>query len=118
MVNDSGARVIGIDMSGAFGSGIRGGLVDGAAALIAKKEAFTPRTGAEDLISSVATMASRLAELSRREGPPPTAVGVAVPGLVDEFDRGRASQPQSQPQGGEARSHPGGAPGAARLPDP
>lgn len=85
MVNDSGARVIGIDMSGAFGSGIRGGLVDGAAALIAKKEAFTPRTGAEDLISSVATMASRLAELSRREGPAPTAVGVAVPGLVDEL---------------------------------
>ena len=81
---DRNSRVIGIDVSGTFGSGIRGALVDGAASLIARKEAITPRTGQDALIGTLVTMASRLAELARRDGPPASALGVAVPGLIDE----------------------------------
>jgi glucokinase len=84
MTTDDEARVIAIDVSGAFGSGIRGALVDGRGALVARKEGFIPRTSEEDLISSLASMAGRLLELSGRDGPPATALGLAVPGIVEE----------------------------------
>ena len=77
-------RVIGLDISGMFGSGMRGALIDSTASLIARKEAFTPRTSADELISSLVAMASRLADQGEREGAPASAVGVAVPGLIDE----------------------------------
>jgi glucokinase len=84
MAIDSRSRVIGIDISGAFGSGIRGGLVDGTAALLARKEAITPRTSQQELIDTVVTMGGRLAELAQRDGAPALALGIAVPGLLDE----------------------------------
>ena len=81
---DSNHRVIGIDIGGTFGRAMRGAVVDGSAALAERKDFFTPRTSQEELIESLVTMASRLAEGARRDGPPVTALGVAVPGLVDE----------------------------------
>ncbi len=47
---DRNRRVIGIDLGGTFGRGIRGALVDGAGTEIARKEAVTPRTSQEELI--------------------------------------------------------------------
>ena len=67
-------RVIGLDISGMFGSGMRGALIDSTASLIARKEAFTPRTSADELISSLVAMASRLADQGEREGAPASAV--------------------------------------------
>ncbi|MGA2284202.1 MAG: ROK family protein [Candidatus Dormibacteria bacterium] len=84
MTMDSHTRVIGIDAGGTFGSGMRGALVDGTASLIARKEAITPRTSQEELIETLVTMGGRLAELARRDGVEASAVGVAVPGLIDE----------------------------------
>ncbi len=84
MPGSSDVRVIGIDISGDFGSGIRGGLVDGTGAIVARKEALTPLTGEADLVEAISTMGGRLAEGARRDGNPPTALGVAVPGLIDE----------------------------------
>ena len=81
---DRSNRVIGIDIGGTFGRGIRGALVDGTGSEITRKEAVTPRTSQEELIETVITMASRLAELAHRDGAPASALGVAVPGLVDE----------------------------------
>ena len=63
---------------------MRGALVDGTASLIARKEAITPRTSQEQLIETLVTMGGRLAELARRDGAEASAVGVAVPGLIDE----------------------------------
>src|ERR1019366_6972339 len=51
-------RVIGLDISGTFGGGMRGALVDGTGSL--------------------------LAEQAQREGAPASAIGVAVPGLINE----------------------------------
>jgi len=76
-------RVIGIDTSGDYGSGIAGALVDASGSVSAKKTALTPRTR-DDLIDSLATMGGRLLEQSRRDGQAASALGVAVPGLVDE----------------------------------
>ncbi|MGP8160977.1 MAG: ROK family protein [Candidatus Dormibacteria bacterium] len=84
MTMDSHIRVIGIDAAGTFGSGMRGALVDGTASLIARKEAITPRTSQGELIETLVTMGGRLAELARRDGAEASAVGVAVPGLIDE----------------------------------
>jgi glucokinase len=81
---DRNSRVIGIDVGGTFGRGIRGALVDGTASRIAGKEAVTPRTSQEDLIEALITMASRLADVAQRDGAPASALGLAVPGLVDE----------------------------------
>jgi glucokinase len=81
---DRNSRVIGIDVGGTFGRGIRGALVDGTASRIAGKEAITPRTSQEDLIEALITMASRLADVAQRDGAPASALGLAVPGLVDE----------------------------------
>jgi glucokinase len=80
---DRNSRVIGIDISGTFGSGIRGAVVDGNASLVARKEAITPRTE-EDLIGALVTMANRLVDLARQDGSPAAALGIAVPGLIDE----------------------------------
>jgi len=84
MNGDPSNRVIGIDISGAFGTGIRGALVDGAATVLATKEVITPRGGADELVATLATMAGRLAESAKRDGKAPAAVGVACPGVVDE----------------------------------
>lgn len=84
MATDPTSRVIGIDISGTFGSGIRGAVVDGAAALTARKSAFTPRTDQEELIGTIVTMAGRLAEQAERDGVPASALGLAIPGLIDE----------------------------------
>ena len=81
---DRNSRVIGIDVGGTFGRGIRGALVDGTASRIAGKEAVTPRTSQEDLIEALITMASRLADVAQRDGAPASALGLAVAGLVDE----------------------------------
>ena len=81
---DRDNRVIGIDIGGTFGRGMRGAVVDGGAGLGERKEFITPRTSQEQLVESLVTMASRLAEGARRDGAPATALGVAVPGLVDE----------------------------------
>jgi glucokinase len=81
---DRDNRVIGIDIGGTFGRGMRGAVVDGGAGLGERKEFVTPRTSQEQLVESLVTMASRLAEGARRDGAPATALGVAVPGLVDE----------------------------------
>ncbi|HXZ99684.1 MAG TPA: ROK family protein [Candidatus Binatia bacterium] len=83
MAPEPEARVIAIDISGAYGTGVKGALVDASASLTAHKEALTPHT-TEGLVDTLTTMAGRLAELSGREGVHPAAVGVAVPGLVDE----------------------------------
>jgi glucokinase len=77
-------RVIGLDISGTFGGGMRGALVDGTGSLLARKDAITPRINPEDLIESLVTMAIRLAEQAQREGAPASAIGVAVPGLINE----------------------------------
>ena len=53
-----GGRVIGLDISGTFGGGMRGALVDVAGSLIARKDAVTPRISQEDLIGNLVTMAS------------------------------------------------------------
>lgn len=81
---DRNSRVIGIDVGGTFGRGIRGALVDGTGSRVAGKEAVTPRTSQEDLIEALITMASRLADVAQRDGAPASALGLAVPGLVDE----------------------------------
>lgn len=81
---DRSSRVIGIDIGGTFGRGMRGGIVDGTAELVERKDFVTPRTSQEELIELLVTMASRLAEAAQRDGAPATALGVAVPGLVDE----------------------------------
>jgi glucokinase len=81
---DRHSRVIGIDIGGTFARGMRGGLVDGTPSLIARKEAILPQTSQEDLVEALILMASRLAELASRDGIPVSALGVAVPGLVDE----------------------------------
>jgi glucokinase len=79
-----GGRVIGLDISGTFGGGMRGALVDVAGSLIARKVAVTPRISQEDLIGNLVTMASRLADQAQRESAPASAVGIAVPGLINE----------------------------------
>jgi len=84
MTIDPSRRVIGIDIGGTFGTGMRGGLVNGTGSLTARKDGITPRTSQEDLIGAIVTMVSRLTEQAEREGSPVAAVGVAVPGLVDE----------------------------------
>ena len=81
---DRNSRVIGIDVGGTFGRGIRGAVVDGTASRVAGKEAVTPRTSQEELIEALITMASRLADVAQRDGAPASALGLAVPGLVDE----------------------------------
>ena len=81
---DRSNRVIGIDVGGTFGRGMRGAAVDGEAALGERKEFFTPRTNQEELIKSLVTMATRLVEGTHRDGAPAAALGVAVPGLIDE----------------------------------
>ena len=80
---DRNSRVIGIDVGGTFGRGIRGAVVDGTASRVAGKEAVTPRTSQEELIEALITMASRLADVAQRDGAPVSALGVAVSGLVD-----------------------------------
>jgi len=77
-------RVIGIDISGTFGGGTRGALVDSAGSVIARKDAVTPKISPEDLIETLATMAGRLADQAQREGAPASAVGMAVPGIINE----------------------------------
>jgi len=81
---DPTRRVVGIDIGGTFGTGMRGALVSGDGSLIARKDGITPRTSQDDLIEAIATMVSRLAEISQRDGMPISAVGIAVPGLVEE----------------------------------
>lgn len=80
---DRNSRVIGIDIGGTFGRGMRGAVVGGDAALGERKEFFTPRSSQEDLIEALITMASRLLEGTHRDGAPAAALGVAVPGLVN-----------------------------------
>ena len=80
----TGGRVIGLDISGTFGRGMRGALVDGAGSLIARKDAITPKISQDDLIEALATMAGRLADQAQREGAPASAIGVAVPGIINE----------------------------------
>ena len=53
---DRNSRVIGIDVGGTFGRGIRGALVDGTGSRVAGKEAVTPRTSQEDLIEALAAL--------------------------------------------------------------
>ena len=84
MTMDPTRRVIGIDIGGTFGTGMRGALVGGDASLIARKDGITPRTSQDDLIAAIVTMTGRLAEIAQRDGTPVAAVGIAVPGLVDE----------------------------------
>jgi glucokinase len=84
MAMDRDSRVIGIDVGSAFGSGIRGALVSSRASLLATRETITPRTGAEDLINTLVSMAGQLVELAGRDGQPASALGLAVPGLIDE----------------------------------
>lgn len=81
---DSSDRVIGLDASGAFGSGLRGGVVDGSGALVALKEALMPLTSPAELIEGLATMAARLMQPAGVEGPRPAALGLALPGQIDE----------------------------------
>jgi glucokinase len=78
------ARVIAMDVSGTFGDGIRGALVASDAEIVAHKWAITPRHSEDDFLSAVVTMAGRLADRATRDGVPAAAIGLAVPGIVDE----------------------------------
>src|ERR1039457_7298870 len=80
----TGGRVIGLDISGTFGGGMRGALVDGEESVIARKDAITPKISQDDLIEALATMAGRLADQAQREGAPASASGVAVPRIINE----------------------------------
>lgn len=84
MVADRRTRVIGLDVSGDFGSGLQGGVVDSGGGLVARKEWVTPTTSQAELVDSLVTMAQRLMQEAGRDGAPPTALGLAAPGLVDE----------------------------------
>jgi glucokinase len=77
-------RVVSIDIAGSFGSGLRGAVVDASGRILDKKEGITPKTSEGDLVDGIVTMATRLRDLAQRDGQGPSAVGLAVPGPVDE----------------------------------
>ncbi len=77
-------RVIGMDVAGSFGSGLRGAVVDASGRILNQKEAITPKSGEADLVDAIVTMATRLRDLAQRAGQGPAAIGLAVPGPVDE----------------------------------
>ncbi|MGA8016591.1 MAG: ROK family protein [Candidatus Dormiibacterota bacterium] len=63
---------------------IRSALIDAGASILARKTGITPQINQAELVDAIAVPAQRLAEQGARDGLPPTAIGVAVPGVIDE----------------------------------
>ena len=74
-----------MDIAGSFGSGLRGAVVDASGQILDQKESMTPRSSEGALVDAIVTMATRLRDLAQRDGQGPTAMGLAIPGPVDEM---------------------------------